>query len=151
MVGGGPVLTAHVRDVVWHIDDALLVVAATNDSAINSLVAAEALARGRLVNVASAPGEGNCSTPAMHRAGDVVVAVSAGGVPRAAARIRDALGRTYDERYAEAVRELASLRRTMLDSGKRDQWSSAVAMLIGDDFCAAVESGRFMDQAAEWR
>jgi precorrin-2 dehydrogenase/sirohydrochlorin ferrochelatase len=134
-----------------HIDDALLVVAATDDSATNSLVAADARARGRLVNVASAPGEGNCITPAIHRAGDVVVAVSAGGVPRASARIRDALGRTYDERYADAVRELASLRRTMLDSGKRDQWSTAAAALIGDDFCSAVESGRFMDKAAEWR
>lgn len=134
-----------------HIGDALLVVAATNDAAINSLVADDARARGLLVNVAGAPDEGNCVTPAMHRVGDVVVAVSAGGVPRAAARIRDALGRIYDERYADAVRELASLRRAMLDSGKRDQWSSAAAMLIGDDFCSAVESGRFAERAAEWR
>ena len=134
-----------------HIGDALLVIAATNDSAINSLVAADARTQGRLVNVVSAPGEGNCITPATHRAGDVVVAVSAGGVPGAAAKIRDALGRTYDERYADAVRELATLRRTMLDGGRRDRWSTAAATLIDDDFCSAVESGRFMDKAAEWR
>jgi precorrin-2 dehydrogenase/sirohydrochlorin ferrochelatase len=134
-----------------HIGDALLVVAATNDPATNSVVAADARARGRLVNVASAPDEGNCVTPATHRAGDVVVAVSAGGVPKAAARIRDALSRTYDDRYAAAVKELSTLRRTLLDAGRRDQWSTAAAMLVGDDFCATVESGRFAGKVAEWR
>jgi hypothetical protein len=39
----------------------------------------------------------------------------------------------------------------MLDSGKRDQWSTAAAMLVGDDFCSVVESGRFAERAAEWR
>jgi siroheme synthase-like protein len=134
-----------------HIGDALLVIAATDDPAANSRVAADARARGRLVNVASAPDEGNCITPAVHRAGDVVVAVSAGGVPKAAVRIRDAIALTVDERYADAVRELSTLRRILLDDGKREQWSTAAAVLLSDDFCASVESGRFAERAAEWR
>ena len=134
-----------------HIGDALLVIAATDDPAANSVVAADARALGRLVNVASAPEEGNCITPAVHRVGDIVVAVSAGGVPKAAARIRDVIARTIDGRYASAVRELSSLRRILLDDGKREEWSTAAAVLLSDDFCASVESGRFVERAAEWR
>jgi siroheme synthase-like protein len=134
-----------------HIGDAVLVIAATDDQAANSLVAADARALGRLVNVVNAPDEGTCITPAVHRAGDVVVAVTAGGVPNAAARIRDAIARTVDDRYAEAIRELSALRRILLDGGQRDQWSTVGAALLGDDFCASVESGRFAERMAEWR
>ena len=149
--GNDSVQVARERYSSAHLGDALLVIAATNDRAVNSLVAADARAHGRLVNVASAPDEGNCVTPATHRTGDVVFAVSAGGVPRAAARIRDALSRTFDDRYAGAVRELSTLRRALLDAGRREQWESASAMLIGEDFCSEVESGRFAERSAEWR
>ena len=134
-----------------HIGDALLVIAATDDPHTNSLVAADARKFGRLVNVANAPEEGNCVTPAVHRAGDIVVAVSAGGVPTAAARIRDALSHTFDDRYADAVRELSTMRRAMLTAGNRERWSTASATLIGDDFCSSVESGEFSARIAEWR
>jgi precorrin-2 dehydrogenase len=134
-----------------HIGEALLVIAATNDAATNSRVATDARTLGKLVNVANAPDEGTCVTPAVHRAGDLVVAVSAGGVPSAAAQIRDALSRTFDDRYAAAVRELSSIRRAMLDAGEREQWSTASTALIGDDFCSAVESGQFSARAARWR
>ena len=134
-----------------HIGDATLVIAATDDAATNSRIAADARSLGRLVNVVSAPDEGNCISPAVHRIGDVIVAVSAGGVPTAAIRIRDALARTVDDRYADAVRELSSLRRALLDSGRHDEWSAATDALIGDDFCALVESGRFAEGVAAWR
>jgi siroheme synthase-like protein len=134
-----------------HIGDALLVIAATDDAATNSLVAADARNLGRLVNVVSAPHEGNCITPAVHAAGDVVVAVSAGGVPAAAARIRDAIAQILDARYADAIHELSVLRRRLIDSGHRERWSAAADALIGDDFCSAVESGLFVERAAEWR
>jgi len=131
--------------------DAQLVIAATNDEALNARIAADAKALGRLVNVASAPSEGNCVTPAVHRSGDVVVAVTAGGVPTAAARIRDDLARRLDGRYASAVKELSSLRRSLIDRDLRARWSSATAALLDEDFCERVESGRFDDAVSEWR
>src|SRR5207249_12251174 len=51
------------------IADAILVVAATNDAQVNSTIAADARARGRLVMVADAPDAGNCVTPAVPRVG----------------------------------------------------------------------------------
>ena len=133
------------------LGDALLVIAATSDPRLNAQIAEDARIRGRLVNVVDAPELGNCSTPAVHRAGDVVVAVSAGGVPNAAARIRDAIGERLDARYSEAVGELATLRRALLDEGRRDRWRDAADSLLAPDFCEQVESGRLVARIAEWR
>ena len=134
-----------------HLGDAQLVIAATSDDSVNAQVAADARALGRLVNVASAPALGNCVTPAVHRAGEVVIAVATGGVPSAAARIRDDLAGKIDNRYAAAVRELSSLRRSLIDRDQRARWSSATAALLDDDFCRRVESGLFAEALAEWR
>jgi precorrin-2 dehydrogenase/sirohydrochlorin ferrochelatase len=134
-----------------HIGDAMLVVVATNDPEANALIAAQARSLGKLVNVASAPDQGNCITPAVHRSGDITVAVTTGKVPTAAARIRDRLGRVLNGRYAVAVSELARLRSELLQRGDRERWSTASTTLVGDEFCEHVESGRFAERLAEWR
>src|SRR5262249_36893092 len=56
--------------------DAMLVVAATDSRDVNADVAREGRSGGKLVMVADAPEEGNCTAPAVHRAGDLLVAVS---------------------------------------------------------------------------
>jgi precorrin-2 dehydrogenase/sirohydrochlorin ferrochelatase len=139
------------RYVVEHLRDATLVIAATDDPAVNATVADDARAAGRLVNVVDRPELGDFITPAVHRCGDLVVAVTAGGVPNAAARIRDSIGRTIDGRYAAAVRDLAALRRTLIAAGKRERWNEAAAALVGEDFCERVESGAFAAGIAAWR
>ena len=133
------------------VGDATLVIAATDDAVLNATVARDARAKGRLVNVVDAPDEGNCTTPAVLRSGGVVVSVNAGGVPGAAKRIRDVLSRRIDARYAAAVEHLASLRRSLIDGGRRERWAEASAALLGDDFCDQVESGRFAERVAQWR
>jgi siroheme synthase-like protein len=134
-----------------HIGDAGLVIAATNDHTVNAEVAVDAKSLGRLVNVASDPAAGNCITPAVHRAGDVLIAVTAGGVPSVAARIRDDVARRVDDRYAAAVKELSSLRRSLLERDDRERWSLVTEALVDDDFCRRVESGLFGEALAEWR
>jgi siroheme synthase-like protein len=134
-----------------HLDGAALVVAATNDSDLNATVALHAREMEKLVNVADAPELGNFVTPAVHRAGDLVVAVSTGRVPNAAARIRDSMAGSFDERYTSVVRALSELRRTLIDQGRREEWAEAAAALIGDDFCEQVESGALDARIAGWR
>ncbi|HEY7395052.1 MAG TPA: bifunctional precorrin-2 dehydrogenase/sirohydrochlorin ferrochelatase [Gemmatimonadaceae bacterium] len=133
------------------IGDALLVVVATDDPEANALIAAQARAQNRLVNVVSAPDQGNCTTPAVHRTGDLLVAVSTGRVPTVAVRIRDRVARMIDARYAAAVRDLGTLRSALLNRGARDRWAEATTALVGDDFCDRVESGEFDTRFAEWR
>ncbi len=128
------------------------VVAATNRPEVNAAVAADALSNDCFVNVADAPDLGTCSIPAVHRAGgDLVVAVSAGGVPAAAMRIRDEIARMVDDRHGRAVAQLLELRRSLLDRGERTRWREASAQLVGPDFVADVGSGRFPERLGEWR
>jgi siroheme synthase-like protein len=138
------------RYAVEQLADATLVIAATDDAAVNERVANDARRAGRLVNVVDMPQLGNCTTPAVHRSGELVIAVSAGGVPLAAARVRDALGQRFDTRYSTAVRELAALRSRLLDDGRRERWSDAARALFTDDFCELIESERLTARTAEW-
>lgn len=130
--------------------EALLVIAATDRRDVNARVAADARALGRLVNVADAPEEGNCATAATHRAGELTVAVSAGGVPAAAARVRDLVAERLDGRYAEALERLVALRRRVLAERGAAAWRAAVDDVIGADFCPAVESGVLAERLAAW-
>jgi precorrin-2 dehydrogenase/sirohydrochlorin ferrochelatase len=133
------------------IADAQIVIAATNDRAVNAAAAAAARDGGRLANVADVPGEGSFATVAAHRAGDLVVAVFTGGVPTAAVRIRDAIARRFDARYARALDRLAALRTRLLAEGESARWRRAADALVPADFCDAVEGGTFDARAAEWR
>ena len=87
---------------------------------------------------------------ALHRSGDVTIAVSAGGVPGAAARIRDAISERFDRRYEQAVSVLRGLRARSLASGD-DRWQDASAKLLDSDFCSSVENGTFSEKVQSWR
>lgn len=132
------------------LGDATIVIAATNSRDVNSLVAADARALGKLVNVTDAPEEGDFHTMAVHRSGDMTIAVSTGGVPGAAARIRDTLARRFDERYELALSALHQM-RSRLREADGGAWQRASSDLIGDDFCESVEKGDVPDKVAEWR
>ena len=131
--------------------DVNFVVAATDRADVNGTVAADARAKGILVNVADAPDLGTCTIPALHRVGEIIVAVSTGGVPSAAMRLRDEMARIVDERHGRAVSELIELRRSLLDRGERGRWHDASAELVGPDFLADVGSGRFSERLGQWR
>jgi len=71
---------------------AWLVEACTDDPRVNAAVAADAAAAGVFCVRADAADQGSASTPATARAGGLTVAVSAGGDPRRAVAVRDAIG-----------------------------------------------------------
>ena len=133
-----------------HLGRAMLVVAATDSREVNAQVALDARSSGKLVNITDFPDEGNFHTMAIHRSGEVTIAVSAGGVPGAAARIRDAIAERFDERYGRAVSALRGLRSRLLNDGSRE-WRDAAPKLLGDDFCSSVEDGSLADKVESWR
>ncbi|HET7458221.1 MAG TPA: NAD(P)-dependent oxidoreductase [Gemmatimonadaceae bacterium] len=132
------------------IGDANLVVAATDVRDVNARVVRDADAAGRLATIADAPSEGAWTSMATHRAGSLVVAVSAGGVPTAAARVRDAIAIRFDGRYAAALSRLARLRGTLIDRGRGATWRQATDELTGVDFCEAVEQGALDTRLERW-
>ena len=132
------------------LDPATLVIAATDSREVNAQIAVDAHLRGKLVNITDFPDEGNFHTMALHRSGDVTIAVSAGGVPGAAARIRDAIAERFDARYGRAVSALRGLRARLIASGD-ERWRDAAPKLIADDFCSSVEDGSFTEKVDTWR
>lgn len=113
-----PGVTVHARrfseaDIAGHT----LVFACTDDRTVNRQVGEAARASGALVGVADRREESTFYTPAVHRDGDLAVAVSTGGSSPALARdIRDlvatALGRGWNERVAAARTERSDRRRS---------------------------------------
>ncbi len=92
---------------------ARLVVAATDDPAVNARVAQDARARGVWVNVADDPDAGDLVLPAVAARGALRIAVSTGGAsPALARRIREALEAAYGAEYGELVQLLWRLRRS---------------------------------------
>jgi siroheme synthase-like protein len=138
------------RYAARHLDAATLVVAATDSREINAQIAIDARANGKLVNITDYPEEGNFHTMALHRSGDVTIAVSSGGVPGAAARIRDAIAERFDSRYGQAVSALRGLRSKLIAGGD-NRWHDAAPKLIGDDFCSSVEDGSLAEKVDSWR
>jgi siroheme synthase-like protein len=132
------------------LDEATLVIAATDSREVNAQIALDAHSRGKLVNITDFPDEGNFHTMALHRSGDVTIAVSAGGVPGAAARIRDAIAERFDARYGRAVSALRGLRSRLIAGGD-GRWRDAAPKLIADDFCSSVEDGSFTEKVDTWR
>jgi siroheme synthase-like protein len=133
------------------LGDAQLVIAATDDRAINAKVAVDARAVYRLVNVADVPDDGTFTMMAVHRTGALVVGVSAGGVPGAAARIRDAIARRFDGRYGRALERLASVRRATIDRGESERWRAMARGVIDGEFCRSVEEDSLDEKVSAWR
>lgn len=97
------------------LEGATLAFAATNDAAINRQVAADAVARATLVNVADAPGLGNFIVPATLRRGDLTLAISTGGgAPGYARRLRALLAATFGPEYGQALALYAGARSAIL-------------------------------------
>lgn len=135
-------------------DGAFLVIAATGDAEANAAVASAARERGILCNDATCPERGDAVAPSVLRRGDLLVAVTTGGVsPSLAARIRSELEAVYGPHYetlmvvlAEA-RELA--RQTISDRGRRRVALEALAR--DSELDALVRGGRLEDSRARAR
>ena len=113
------------------LDGVRLVIAATDDPAVNAAVSADATARGIWVNSADDPANCTFTLPAVARDGDVTVAVGTGGASPALAshlrgEIEDWLGQIG---AADAAVSLAAQRRDLHADGVSTEsidWSDHV-------------------------
>jgi len=126
-----------------HLEGALVVVAATDDEAVNRQVASDARAAGVLVNVVDRPELCDFIVPAQVRRGGLVVAVSTGGAaPSLARRLRERLEKEFGPEYATY---LAVLREVREDLKKRnipaDLRRRIFKRLAEDDIVAAARGG----------
>lgn len=124
---------------VSDLDNAFLVVAATNDSAVNQAVATDAGELGILVAVADNPAAGNCTFPAVLRHGDLEIAVSTGGrCPTLAADIRNVIADIIGEEYGAVLEQLAAEREKLLTDGSPSTYNEQVLRLLAGRLIAEL-------------
>jgi siroheme synthase-like protein len=149
-----PVAPADIREdrIRWEARDylpgdlegAFLVVACPRDHSRNPEIWAEAEARGIPVNAIDDAPHCTFIFPAVHRQGDLVVAVStAGKSPALAARIRDKIASEFGPEYGEFLNLLGELRPEVIRrfqgfKRRRPIWRR----LIGSEALDHITAGR---------
>jgi siroheme synthase-like protein len=112
------------------LDSFAIVMAATDDAAVNEKVAREARERGIWVNVADKPEQCDFILPSVIRRGEVVLAISTGGLSPALARwLREELEGYLSEDFDRLARLLSETRRELRESGispDAEAWQRAI-------------------------
>ncbi|ALC91492.1 hypothetical protein AM500_18135 [Bacillus sp. FJAT-18017] len=113
------------------LDDALLVIAATNDRETN-LKVKEAAGPNQLVTIADNPAASDFHVPSVVRRGKLNLAVSTSGAsPTLAKKVRGELEKKYDERYVDYLEFLDESRTKILakviDSERKQQLLKIIA------------------------
>lgn len=123
----GELVSLHGQDKIGWLDrcyqegdlaGAFLVIAATDDSAVQDQVFAEAEKNNTLLNVADVPNRCNFILPATARSGDLSISVStAGKSPALAGKLRRELESMFGSEYGVLLDVLGNLREIVLARG----------------------------------
>jgi precorrin-2 dehydrogenase / sirohydrochlorin ferrochelatase len=113
------------------LEEAWVVIAATNNRDVNEAVA-KAAKPYQLINIADDPERSNFHVPAVIRRGRLTIAISTGGAsPTAAQQIRRRLEELYDDDYGRYIDFLYECRQWILrnvhDEQKRKELFKAIA------------------------
>jgi precorrin-2 dehydrogenase/sirohydrochlorin ferrochelatase len=100
------------------MSEASMVIAATDDPAVNGQIASRAKEQGLLVNAVDQPQDCNFIMPSIVKSGDLQIAISTGGKsPALAKKIRKELQVLFGSEYASLVDLLGMLRTEVLAQG----------------------------------
>jgi siroheme synthase-like protein len=114
------------------LNDALLAVAATDDTEINEKVAAEARKKGILINVVDKPDMSAFIVPSYFRHGDIIVAVSTSGrSPALARKIRRELEANLKAEYAQLALIANDVRTELKQRGitvRGEDWQKVLGL-----------------------
>jgi precorrin-2 dehydrogenase/sirohydrochlorin ferrochelatase len=91
---------------------ARLVIAATDDPAVNQIIGREAKRRNLLVNCITSPADGNFLVPSLVRRGGISLAISTDGAsPAFAKRLRRDLEHFLGDEYPQLLKAMSAARR----------------------------------------
>lgn len=142
------------------IDGVMLVIGATNNRAINEVVAAAARARGVLCNIVDDPELCDFITPALVVRGELQIGISTGGgSPVLAQRVKREIGELIGEEYGELLALASQMReiakKLIPDFGKR---RDVLREFVESDAIELLRAGRreqaiqiIEDLLGEWR
>lgn len=125
---------------------AAVVIAATDDNAVNRAVYGEAVDEGIPVNVVDDVPYCTFIAPSIVRRGDLMIAISTGGkAPALAVRLRERLEREIGEEYAEMISLLGDLREDVTVPGDEDERRDRWYRVVDSDVFDLVRAGRIDD------
>jgi len=116
-----------------HLDGVFLVMACTDDRAVNAAVTRQASERNLLALCADDPKAGSFVSPATVRRGDLLLTVSTGGAgPTLAAVLRERIEAEFGPEWAELVQILGAMREIVKTNPGEAERKAAVRRVLGD-------------------
>ncbi len=113
--------------VATDLDDAFMVIAATDNREVNEQVRHDAEKRGAIVSVADNPSSGDCTFPAVLRRGALEITVSTGGrCPTFAVDVRDQIAGHIGSEYGGILELLAAEREKLLTDGRHSTYNTRI-------------------------
>jgi len=121
------------------LNDVFIVVASTNDEALNARIAADCRNRGILVNAVDQPDDCDFYVPALVQRDDIQIAISTGGKsPAMAGWLRREIDKILSERLGDGLNIISVARRTLIDSNP-------------PDYCGRADGFREFFESELWR
>lgn len=121
-----------------HIEGAFLVIAATDDPAVNASVCSDARRRGVLSCCVDDPAAGTFTVPALIVRGDLSIAITTGGAsPTLTSVLREELAERFGPEWVQWAALFARMRPEIRRIAGGDRRRSAVRALLADDQVAA--------------
>jgi precorrin-2 dehydrogenase/sirohydrochlorin ferrochelatase len=121
------------------LDNAALVIAATDNAQVNEQVATEARLRRILVAVSDNPLTGDCTFPATVQHGDLEIAVSTGGrCPTFASDVRDVISGQIGSEYGMILEQIAAEREKLLTNGSSSTYNTQVLRSLASRLIAEL-------------
>ena len=129
---------------------AFLVIAATDNTALNRQVSEDAKRKGILINAVDQPSDCSFILPSVLRRGDFMIAVStSGSSPMLAKKVRRSLERQFGEEYEMFLNLMGALRKKILAQGfSQDENHRVFRALVESPILEAIGQGRWNDVAS---
>lgn len=142
LADSGAISHLHREYRTGDLHGAFMVIAATNRREVNRLVAEEAGRLGILAEITDAPGEGNVTSPATFRRGDLSIAISTNNrAPALAARIRNEIAEIFGPEYGRTVAIMGSIREKLLTDGGSSTYNKRVFRELAEQLPGMIASG----------
>ena len=127
-----------------------LVVAATDNTALNRQVSEDAKRKGILINAVDQPSDCSFIVPSVLRRGDLLIAVStSGSSPMLAKKIRRTLEKQFGEEYEMFLNLMGALRKEILARGlSQDANRRIFRALVDSPILEAIGQRRWNDVAS---
>ncbi|MBS4025610.1 MAG: bifunctional precorrin-2 dehydrogenase/sirohydrochlorin ferrochelatase [Clostridia bacterium] len=126
------------------LEDAFLVISATDNQEVNKLVASSCFSKGILVNIVDVPDLCNFFVPSVVRRGDLTISISTGGKsPLLASKLRKELEGQFGEEYQQYLEIMGRVRQQVLtecdDPSKR---KAIFQRLVESDILQLLREGK---------